>query len=311
LIAESDLNDRRIVLEAQREGYGIDSQWSDDFHHAIHAVLTKENTGYYQDFGRLEQIAQAMKQGFVYAGNYSFYRKRNHGSPPNDVLSEKFVVCLQNHDQIGNRLKGERLASLISFEALKLAAGALIFSSYLPLVFMGEEYGERAPFTYFMSFYDKKLIEAVRQGRGAEFSSFGWKEEPLDPWDQKTFLNSKLNWHKRNEGEHKVLLSFYKKLFALRKTIPALASRNREGMDVTIQDSVIIVKRYWRDSFIYMLMNFGHQQLKIDSDFEMGDKVIDSSEGHWNGAGSLLPQKINSGEVLSMGPLSLCLYQRI
>ena len=311
LIAESDLNDRRVVLDPQREGYGIDSQWNDDFHHAIHAVLTKEISGYYQDFGPVEKIAKAMKEGFVYSGEYSLFRKRNHGSPSKDILSEKFVVSVQNHDQIGNRLKADRLAGLVSFEALKLAAGAMICSPYIPLIFMGEEYGEEAPFTYFMSFYDEKLIEAVRQGRRREFASFGWKEEPLDPWAQETFLKAKLNWHKRNEGEHRVLLSFYKRLFELRKTIPALANLNREGMSVEIQDSVILVKRHWSDSSIYLLMNFSHQAVNIHSDFQMGDKVIDSCEVHWNGAGSLLPQKIISGEVLTMNPWGFVVYESI
>jgi maltooligosyltrehalose trehalohydrolase len=311
LIAESDLNDRRVVLDSQREGYGIDSQWSDDFHHAIHAVLTNENSGYYQDFGLLEHIAKVMKEGFVYSGEYSPYRKRCHGSSSKDILAEKFVVCLQNHDQIGNRFKAERLTNLVSFEALKLAAGALIFSPYIPLLFMGEEYGEEAPFTYFMSFHDEKLIEAVRQGRRQEFSSFGWKEEPPDPWSQETFLRAKLNWNKRQEGKHKVLLSFYKKLFELRKTIPALANFNREGMDIEIQDSALIVKRHWGDSSIYILMNFGHRQVKINSDFQGGDKVIDSCDAGWQGTGSLLPQRIDPGEVLTTNPLSFVLYRRI
>ena len=122
---------------------------------------------------------------------------------------------------------------------------------------MGEEYGEKAPFTYFMSFYDEKLIEAVRKGRRAEFASFGWTEEPPDPWSQETFLRAKLNWHQRDEGNHQVLLSFYKKLFELRKTIPALANFNRDSMDIRIQDHVIIIKRYWNDNSVYMLMNFG------------------------------------------------------
>ena len=171
-----------------------------------------------------------MKEGFVYSGEYSSFRKRCHGNTPTDILSEKFIIFLQNHDQVGNRFKAERLASLVSFEALKLAAGALIFSPYIPLIFMGEEYGEKAPFTYFMSFHDANLIEAVRQGRRREFASFGWKEEPRDPWSEKTFAQAKLNWPQRHEGEHKVLLSFYKKLFELRKAIPALANPNREGM---------------------------------------------------------------------------------
>jgi maltooligosyltrehalose trehalohydrolase len=311
LIAESDLNERRVVIDSQLEGFGIDSQWSDDFHHSIHAVLTQEHSGYYQDFGGVEHIAKAMKEGFVYSGGYSPYRQRCHGSPSQDILPEKFVVCVQNHDQIGNRFKAERLAGLVSFEALKLAAGALIFSPYVPLIFMGEEYGEDAPFPYFMSFYDEALVEAVRQGRRREFASFGWKEESPDPWSQETFLRAKINWRKRHEGEHRVLLSFYKKLIELRKTTPALANLTREGMGIDIQDSVISVKRHWGDNAINMLMNFGHEQVKINSDFQRGDKVLDSCEVQWHGAGSLLPQRIMPGDILTLNPLSFVLYQRI
>jgi len=311
LIAEADLNDRRIVLEAQREGYGIDSQWSDDFHHAIHAALTGENSGYYRDFGKIEDIAKAYKEGFVYSGNYSLYRKRCHGNSSKDILSQKFVVCLQNHDQVGNRFKAERLSSLVSFEALKLAAGALIFSPYIPLIFMGEEYGEQAPFTYFMSFSDDKLIEAVRKGRREEFSAFGWREEPLDPWSEDTFLRSKLNWEKRHADEHKALLLFYKKLLELRKSIPALANLNREGMDIEIKDTVISVKRYWGGSSIYMLMNFGQQAVKISNEFQMSDKVIDSGEDHWRGTGPIMPAKITVGDVLTVNPLGFVLYKSI
>jgi maltooligosyltrehalose trehalohydrolase len=311
LIAESDLNDRCIVLDSQRGGYKIDSQWSDDFHHAVHAVLTKENAGYYEDFGSIGHIAKVMKEGFVYTGEYSPFRKRSHGNTATDILSEKFVVCLQNHDQIGNRFKADRLSSLVSFDALKLAAGALIFSSYVPLIFMGEEYGEQAPFTYFMSFHDEKLIEAVRKGRRAEFASFGWTEEPLDPRSQETFARAKLNWHQRDEGNHQVLLSFYKKLFELRKTIPALANSNRDSMDIRIQDHVIIIKRYWNDNSIYMLMNFGQASAKITSDFQIGDKLLDSSDVQWQGTGSLLTQRIIPGEDLTINPLSFVLYQHI
>jgi len=311
LIAESDLNDRRIVLDILREGHGIDSQWSDDFHHALHAVLTQENHGYYQDFGLVNQIARAMKEGFVYSGEYSPYRKRSHGNASMDILSEKFVVCIQNHDQVGNRPHAERLSTLVSFEALKLAAGALIFSSYIPLIFMGEEYGEEAPFTYFISFHDQNLIEAVRQGRRREFAEAGFKEKLFDPGDEGTFFKAKLDWNKRNQGKHKILWSFYKKLLELRRNIPALANLNREGMDVEVQDHLIMVKRYWSESSIYLLTNFGAASMEVINDSQTAEKLIDSAEVHWQGKGSLLPKKIIPGEVLNINPYSFALYQRI
>jgi len=311
LIAESDLNDRRVILPTSQEGFGMDSQWSDDFHHAIHAVLTKEHFGYYQDFGRLEQITKAMKDGFVYDGDYSPYRKRCHGISSKDLPSEKFVVFLQNHDQVGNRFKAERLSSLVSFEELKLAAGALVFSSYIPLLFMGEEYGEDAPFNYFMDFHDEKLIEAVRTGRHREFLSFGWTSPPPDPAALKTFLLSKLNWNKRQEGKSKVLWEFYKTLLELRKRIPALANLNRQGMDIRAQDKLIIIKRFWEKSSVYLLMNFSNQEVTVNSDFERGDRMMDSSDTHWQGKGSLLDPRIKSGDSLIINPCSFVLYQGI
>jgi maltooligosyltrehalose trehalohydrolase len=309
LVAESDLNERRIVLETSTEGYGIDSQWSDDFHHAIHAVLTGEAGGYYRDFGSVGQIVDAMATGFVYAGGYSPYRKRRHGSPSGDIPPEKFVVFIQNHDQIGNRLKGERLTSQVGFEALKLAAGALVFSPYVPLVFMGEEYGETAPFPYFMSFHDGNLVEAVRQGRLRDFASFGWQEQPPDPWLPETFMRAKLNWDQRHQGEHKVLLSFYKKLFEWRKAIPALGCAERESMEVGRQENVITVKRQGKGGSVYLLMNFSDRQARIDCDFTAGGKIMDSSEKPWSGPGSMLPQSVARGQTLTMSPYSLCLYQ--
>ena len=151
LMAESDLNDVRLVRSPDLGGYGLDGHWNDDFHHALHTLLTGEQTGYYADFGRLEQLAKAWREGFIYSGEYSPHRRRRHGSSSRDIAPERLVVFAQNHDQIGNRLGGERLSQLVSFEALKLAAGAVLLSPFLPLLFMGEEYGEVAPFWYFVS----------------------------------------------------------------------------------------------------------------------------------------------------------------
>ncbi|MDE2028438.1 MAG: DUF3459 domain-containing protein, partial [Candidatus Omnitrophica bacterium] len=313
LIAESDLNDRRIVLERQREGFGIDSQWSDDFHHAVHARLTGETQGYYQDFGSTEKIARALKNGFVLDGRFSDFRKRTHGSFSQDMPSQRFVVCVQNHDQVGNRFKSDRLSSLLSFEALKLAAAVLITAPYVPLVFMGEEYAEEAPFNYFVDFKDEGLIRAVREGRRREFAAFGWKNEPLDPFAADTFLHSKLHWDKRREGRHAVLLSFYKRLFELRKTVPALKALDREGMTVAILEDVIMVKRLWADSCILILMNFGKARADINSgeDFQMGDRILDSCEAQWLGKGTSLPQRLLPSTVLTLNPLSFALYQEI
>ncbi|MCJ7830813.1 MAG: malto-oligosyltrehalose trehalohydrolase, partial [Desulfobacterales bacterium] len=142
LIAESALNDVRLIRQPDLGGFGLDAQWNDDFHHALHTILTGENDGYYQDFGRFDQLVKAFDDGFVYTGQYSAFRKRSHGNRSAEIPSRRFVVSSQNHDQVGNRMLGERLGALVPFEALKLAAGMVLLSPYLPLLFMGEEYGE-------------------------------------------------------------------------------------------------------------------------------------------------------------------------
>ena len=187
LIAESDLNDSRVIAPQQRGGYEIDAQWSDDFHHSLHTLLTKERTGYYRDFGRVWHLARTLKDGWCYSGQYSQFRQRRHGNLAEGSSSSQFVVCDQNHDQVGNRAAGERLSALVDFEALKLAAGVTLLSRFVPLLFIGEECGATAPFQYFISHLDPKLVEAVRRGRREEFESLGWQDLVPDPQDEATF----------------------------------------------------------------------------------------------------------------------------
>ncbi len=193
LIAESDLNNSYALRPRDSGGSGLDALWCDDFHHALHTLLTGETDGYYVDFGKIGHLVKSFREGFVYSGQYSAFRKRNHGNSSADIPPDRFVVFSQNHDQTGNRLKGERLSSLVSFESLKLAAGVVLLSPYIPLIFMGEEYGETAPFLFFISHSDPELIKAVRQGRKDEFKTFNWKDEPPDPQDIETFMRSKLD----------------------------------------------------------------------------------------------------------------------
>ena len=159
-------------------GYGLDGYWCDDFHHALHTLLTGESKGYYLDFGGIEHLAKSLREGFIYSGQYSRYRSKSHGNSSLDRGADQLVVFSQNHDQVGNRMLGERLSSLVDFESLKLAAGVVLLSPFIPLLFMGEEYGETAPFLYFISHSDPALIEAVRKGRKEEFKEFTWVEDP-------------------------------------------------------------------------------------------------------------------------------------
>ncbi|QGA54168.1 malto-oligosyltrehalose trehalohydrolase [Sulfolobus sp. E5-1-F] len=206
VIAESDLNDPRVVNPKEKCGYNIDAQWVDDFHHAIHALLTGEKQGYYSDFGSIGDIVKSYKDVFVYDGKYSNFRRKTHGKPVGDLDGCKFVVYIQNHDQVGNRGGGERLIKLVDKESYKIAAALYILSPYIPMIFMGEEYGEENPFYYFSDFSDPKLIQGVREGRKRE------NGQETDPQSDSTFNDSKLSWKINND-----ILSFYKSLIKIRK----------------------------------------------------------------------------------------------
>jgi maltooligosyltrehalose trehalohydrolase len=218
LIAESDLNDPRIVRSREAGGYGIDAQWSDDFHHALHTVLTGERAGYYEDFGTLGHLAEALTRVFVYGGRYSPHRDRVYGRSPAGLPATRFVVAAQNHDQIGNRAQGERLSHLTSISRVKIAAALLLMSPYVPLLFQGEEWAASAPFLYFTAHEDEKLADQVRQGRRNEFAAFGWDPERIpDPQSQVTFDRSKLDWAEIDRQPHRDMLEWYRALIALRK----------------------------------------------------------------------------------------------
>ncbi len=221
VIAESDRNDARVITPITQGGYGLDGQWSDDFHHALHCLLTGEKNGYYKDFGDLEQLATAITDRCGYSGQYSADRNHRHGNFARHAGSSQFVIFSQNHDQVGNRAHGDRLSTLVPFAALKLAAAAVLLSPNLPLLFMGEEYGETAPFLYFIDHGDPELVEAVREGRQAEFVSFGWSDVP-DPQAPSTFMRSHLQWDGPHTEKSPSLLRWYQTLAQLRKSVPAL-----------------------------------------------------------------------------------------
>jgi maltooligosyltrehalose trehalohydrolase len=222
LIAESDLNDPRVVRSRDEHGLGFDAQWSDDLHHAVHAALTGENSGYYVDFGGVAAVAEALAVPFVRAGKYSRHRRRTHGKAATGISRDHFVVCIQNHDQIGNRAAGDRLATLLSPARLRLAAALLLLSPYVPLMFMGEEYAETRPFNYFVSHGDAALVEAVRKGRRAEFATFGWGDSIPDPASEATFAASRLDRAVATEPRHAAVLALYRDLLSLRRDEPAL-----------------------------------------------------------------------------------------
>jgi maltooligosyltrehalose trehalohydrolase len=297
-IAESALNDTRIVRPRELGGFALDAQWNDDFHHALHTLLTGEQTGYYQDFGRLNQLARAWRRGFVYDGQYSGYRQRAHGNSSRNIPARQLVVFAQNHDQIGNRMLGERLSRLVSFEDLKLAAGLVLLSPFMPLLFMGEEYGETAPFQYFIDHSDPELINAVREGRRREFAAFGWEEDPPDPQDEATFLRSKLDRSLRDTSLSRILPGFYRELIRLRKEIAALALLSKRNQSVVAdrEHRALFVRRRAGSDEAFMIFCFSKQQTTVPLTLPAGrwKKILDSAEQRWLGPGSLLPEEIES-----------------
>lgn len=301
-IAESALNDTRLIRAPSQGGYGLDAQWNDEFHHALHTLLTGEQRGYYQDYGSLADLVKAFAEGYVYSGEYSTYRQRRHGMSSRDIPASQFVVFRQNHDQVGNRVYGRRLSRLVPFEGLKLAAAAVLLSPYIPLLFMGEEYGEKAPFLYFVSHSDPELIEAVRAGRMEEFAAFNWEEEPPDPQDETTFQRCKLDHGLKREGQHATLLGFYRELLRLRKAVPALARMSKEEMEVIgfEEEQVMFLRRWDGDSEVFAAFNFGEGQATLDLPVPAGRwrKLLDSADGRWEGPGASLPETLHSdGEV--------------
>ncbi len=223
LVAESDLNDPHLVRSSEAGGYGLTAQWSDDFHHALHAALTGERNGYYADFGTLADLAYAFEHAYVYEGRYSVARRRTHGRPTSGLTGDRFVVCSQNHDQIGNRAQGDRTSSLMSPERLKIAAALVCLSPFIPLLFQGEEWGASAPFMYFTDHQDSALAQAIREGRRSEFAAFGWRPEDVpDPQAPETFERSKLNWDELTQESHASLNAWYRELLRLRRAEPAL-----------------------------------------------------------------------------------------
>jgi maltooligosyltrehalose trehalohydrolase len=216
VIAESDFNDVKLIAPPSKGGYGLDAQWNDDFHHALHALVTGERQGYYVDFGTLDQVATAFRKHFVLSGQYSQHRHRKHGNSAAHLTPSQFVVFAQNHDQIGNRAQGDRLSTLIPFAAQQVLTASVLLSPFIPLLFMGEEYGERAPFQYFIDHGDERLIEAVRKGRLAEFKPFGWKNIP-DPYASTTFEHSRLTPKEARNDAQQHMANWTKQLITLRK----------------------------------------------------------------------------------------------
>lgn len=256
LIAECDLNDVKYLNPINSGGYAMDAQWCDEFHHALHAQVTGEVKGYYSDFGGMDPLEKTLKSGFVYDGIWSPHRKKIFGSRPHGIAPSRLVVFSQNHDQIGNRMLGDRLSALLDHERLKLVAGFTLLSPFTPLLFMGEEYGEKQPFLYFTSHGDPQLIEAVRKGRQNEFKDFMKDEKAPDPQSDETFQRSRLTDRARWSDEQRTLRVFYQKLIRLRKSI--LTGSDKQGREIGREaPEVLSIAYHSARQFIRITFNFG------------------------------------------------------
>jgi len=294
LIAESDRNDPRLVRPREAGGLGLDAQWSDDFHHALHAVLTGERTGYYEDFGALADVARALTGAYVYDGRYSRHRGRVHGRPAAGLSGHRFLGYLQTHDQIGNRARGERIGHLIGPRLARAAAALLLTAPFPPQLFQGEEWGASAPFQYFTDHTPPDLAEAVRRGRRREFAAFGWKPEDIpDPQDESTFARSRLDWDERGREPHTATLEWYRALIRLRRATPDLLDGRIDQVTVGFDEAGWIRVERGR---VTVVANLAAQPVSLPR--PAGQQVLASE----------LP--VEDAETLTLAPQSAVLLMR-
>jgi maltooligosyltrehalose trehalohydrolase len=294
LIAESDLNDPRLIAPAELGGYGLDAHWADDLHHALHAALTGERGGYYEGFGELGPIATALQRAYVFAGDYAAHRRRRFGRHPAGRHPAQFVVCCQNHDQVGNRAVGDRLSALLSFEQLKLVAAAYILSPFTPMLFMGEEYGETAPFQYFTHHGDPELIKNVREGRKKEFADMvGGAAEVPDPQDPATFQRSKLNHELRQGGRHRALYQLYRELLRLRREQPGLRPDDLDATEAVADEAArtLAWRRRATGADLWAGLNFADAPRTLALPAGSWEPLLDTADPRWAEEGDAAPSR--------------------
>jgi maltooligosyltrehalose trehalohydrolase len=285
VVAESHDNDRKLVLPREQGGVGLDGVWSDDFHHAVHVRLTGEHGGYYVDFRDEALLPRAITDGFAFQGQPSQYFGHPRGTPGRDLAGEHFVISLQNHDQVGNRAQGDRLGMIVPFEAAKLAAALLFATPALPLLFMGEEYGETAPFQFFTSFLDRDLAEAVRRGRTKEFSRFAWQGAVPDPGEPATFVRSRLSPSLAAAPRHRELADYYRRWLALRRTHPALGARGKDRTEAALDGHLLTIRRAGPQGERVMLVANLSAERRPPPDLSGWRALIDSADKRWAGPG--------------------------
>jgi maltooligosyltrehalose trehalohydrolase len=320
IIAESNANIPRLTMTRDEGGDGLDAQWNDDFHYALHARLTGERQSHYRDFGAPGQITKALSEGFVLTGQFSNYKMRTVGESSHRTPAERLLVFLQNHDQAGNRPGGDRFGHLVDLARRKLAAAVLLLSPYVPLLFMGEEYNEIAPFLFFTDFADRGLNENVRRGRRAYFKENAWSGKDFDAADPKTFELSRLNPQLRGEGDHAVLYDWYRELIRLRKELPALQQLNKKQMEIVpLEHHEVIVMRRWSaepltQQEIAAVFNLSANEREVKFHLAAGRwaKLLDSAADRWHGSDETAPSQmdIDGTMRLMLRPWAASLWAR-
>jgi maltooligosyltrehalose trehalohydrolase len=311
LIAECDLNDPKYIQGKSECGYGMHAQWIDEFHHALRVTAGEKATGYYSDFTGIKDLAKSYNGAYVYDGLFSKYRNKTFGASASHLSAEKFIVFSQNHDQIGNRMKGERTSHLLNFEMQKLLAGAVLVSPYIPLLFMGEEWGGFSPFLYFVSHTDKDLIDAVRKGRKEEFKDFQLEGETPDPQSEETFLASKVSWAEAGREPHLTMLEYYKALIDFRKKYRDLLTRQTGRFEVSCNDSekVITLSYKKREALLLCILNFSSsiQRLTGYTGEDTLYSLFNSSDPRWRGKHPLTVEQADSKPIV-LPPQSITIF---
>jgi maltooligosyltrehalose trehalohydrolase len=311
LIAESDLNDTRVIQPRERNGFGLDAQWADDFCHALETQLIGEASHYTPDFAPFADLAAAMEQAFVYTGQYSQMRRRHFGKPTGDVRNDQFVVFMQNHDQIGNRPGGKRLGHHITFVQRKLAAATLLLSPFMPMLFMGEEYGEPNPFLYMTDHNDADLVEAVRQGRKAEFGHWDLDTDDAapDPQAEETFIRSRvqiglhLDDTLEASAEHQGLHAAYRTLIALRRQFPVITDPEAERTVTALEPKrMLLLHARNSEGEAFAILHFGDGPFTLDLPWPAGEwtRRFDASEARFNGRGAIGPNLVTSEGAVTL-----------
>lgn len=295
LIGETDLNDPRFVTPREANGYGLDAQWSDDFHHSLYTLLVQEPFGYYEDFGTIEQLATTLRQAFLYDGRYSKFRKHRHGREPHKLSYHRFLGFIQNHDQIGNRALGERVQQIVGTQKARLAAAVVMTAPFVPMIFMGEEWAASTPWQYFADFEQEDLRSAVSAGRKHDFQHFGWDKNSVpDPGDPETFQRSKLRWSEMEEAEHHAMFQWYRDLIHLRRKTLALNLGDFNRMEVHCSEAGRWI--YTERGNVRTMINFAEAETTFQ--VEPGSELLLSSG----------PAPTREANTVRVPPISVAIY---